>query len=75
MQVHDPVCGKLMDLEDTIGSEDHEGWAYFFCSERCLELFLEFPKRFATEHPQIDANPNGTNARERSRCEDQSCPH
>ena len=75
MQVHDPVCGKLMDLEDTVGSEDHEGWAYSFCSEQCRDLFMESPDRFATEHSQMNASPNGTNVQERSKCKDTSCPH
>ncbi len=73
MQVRDPVCGKLIDLTDTIGSEDHKGWAYFFCCEQCWSLFVESPDRFATEHPHRNTNPDGTNVQERSRCKDQSC--
>lgn len=61
MQVHDPVCGKLIDLVDAVGFEDHEGWAYFFCSERCRELFKGSPAHFANQRGEINADSKRTN--------------
>lgn len=49
MNVTDPVCGKEMNLGDAIASEDHEGWAYFFCSADCHEAFKRSPGHFACE--------------------------
>lgn len=49
MNVTDPVCGKEMDLGDAIASEDHEGWAFFFCSSDCHEAFKGSPGRFANK--------------------------
>lgn len=47
MNITDPVCGKEMDLCDAFALEDHEGWAYFFCSPECHEAFKWSPGRFA----------------------------
>lgn len=47
MKLHDPVCGKRIDLEDAVASEDHGGWAYFFCSLRCHAAFKSSPAHFA----------------------------
>lgn len=47
MKVHDPVCGTEIDLSDAVASEDHDGWAYFFCSRGCHAAFESSPARFA----------------------------
>ncbi|MFQ5775663.1 MAG: YHS domain-containing protein [Kiloniellaceae bacterium] len=47
MKVCDPVCGKEIGLADVVASEDHEGWAYFFCSEPCHRRFMAAPERYA----------------------------
>lgn len=47
MLVRDPVCESEIDLAIAAASEDHDGWAYFFCSERCHGRFLASPDRFA----------------------------
>lgn len=75
MQVQDPVCGNLISIEDAESSVDHDGWAYFFCSERCRELFTEAPVRFANQRPEMNANPNRSNTQGRSKCTDEPCPH
>ncbi len=61
MQVHDPVCGKEMDLGDTVAFEDHEGWAYFFCSLDCHETFKKSPERF-TKKPDTAAGSSATHS-------------
>lgn len=63
MNVRDPVCGREVDLGDAVGSEDHAGWAYFFCSPGCHEAFRSSPDRYA-QKPEV-ALANGA-ARETS---------
>jgi YHS domain-containing protein len=46
MLVSDPVCGREFDLEASAVAEDHEGWAYFFCSDGCHARFMASPQRF-----------------------------
>lgn len=46
MIVTDPVCGAVIDAEDAVASEDHEGQTYFFCCEDCLEAFQAAPVDF-----------------------------
>ncbi|GAB4365514.1 MAG: hypothetical protein Kow00114_22850 [Kiloniellaceae bacterium] len=48
-RVVDPVCGKEVDLERVAAQVDHEGWAFFFCSQGCHRLFTADPERFAGE--------------------------
>jgi Cu+-exporting ATPase len=52
--VVDPVCGQELDLDRAAAQEDHEGWAYFFCSHRCQELFAADPGRFAGTAPSLN---------------------
>jgi YHS domain-containing protein len=47
MNVRDPVCGREIDLGDAMASEDHDGWAYFFCSAGCHEAFKSSPDRYS----------------------------
>ncbi len=61
MQVHDPVCGKEMNLGDAAAFEDHEGWAYFFCSTDCHEAFKKSPERF-TKKPGTAAGSSATHS-------------
>ncbi len=49
MKVRDPVCGSEFDLGDAVASEDHDGWAYFFCSPDCCEAFRSSPARYAQD--------------------------
>lgn len=45
--VVDPVCGKPLELDRVEAQADHEGWAYFFCSQRCHQQFSANRARFA----------------------------
>ena len=74
MQVQDPVCGKLIYLEDAESSVDHDGWAYFFCSERCRRLFGASPARFANQPRAMNAGPEGPDSRRRSKCTNEPWP-
>ena len=45
--VTDPVCGMHLALEKAVAQAEHEGWAYFFCSNACHELFQAAPERYS----------------------------
>lgn len=45
--VSDPVCGMRLALNKAAAQEEYGGWAYFFCSRACHELFRKAPKRYA----------------------------
>jgi YHS domain-containing protein len=49
IRVKDPVCGKEFDLHHAEAHEDYRGWAYFFCSDRCHQHFLNHRDRFVGE--------------------------
>lgn len=49
--VTDPVCGMRLALEKAAAQAEHEGWAYFFCSDACHKLFLAAPKRYSAIRP------------------------
>jgi YHS domain-containing protein len=48
MNITDPVCGRSLGLEDAVACEEHDGWAYFFCSSGCRDAFICAPKRYAS---------------------------
>lgn len=41
-EVKDPVCGMIVDEDDGLWTE-YDGTTYYFCSEACLETFLQNP--------------------------------
>jgi Cu+-exporting ATPase len=49
METRDPVCRRVIDLADVEAYEDHDGWAYFFCSKECQQKFRARPARYATK--------------------------
>jgi putative ABC transport system ATP-binding protein len=44
--VQDPVCGMRVDLSTAKLFAEHGGSRYVFCSQRCLDRFVETPDRF-----------------------------
>jgi len=44
----DPVCGMKVDPDTDLKAE-HEGRSYLFCSQKCMERFLQNPHRFNLE--------------------------
>ncbi len=60
MKVCDPVCGKEIDLADAVASEDHGGWAHFFCSKACRDAFNSSPERFSQAPGATPAHPATT---------------
>ena len=53
-EVVDPVCGMRIAPEDAVGSVNHEGTTYHFCSAKCLEEFRANPRQF-TQPPEVPA--------------------
>jgi len=53
MIVTDPVCGMRLALEKAAAQHEHEGWAYFFCSNACHTLFLAAPERYSSSRRQV----------------------
>jgi len=47
MTVKDPVCSMKIEQEDAVGSAEHEGTTYYFCSEDCKEEFEADPSGYA----------------------------
>ncbi len=43
----DSVCGMEVDESAAVGSINHEGIIYYFCSESCLELFQADSDKYA----------------------------
>lgn len=43
---HDPVCGMSTDDEQAFLRHEHDGKAYYFCSEHCLKKFQEAPEKY-----------------------------
>lgn len=55
MTVPDPVCGRRVPIDQAAAREDHGGWAYFFCSARCHDLFAAGPDRYAgPKSPRVE---------------------
>ena len=45
--VVDPVCKMRIKKAEAKGVQEHKGHAYYFCSEKCGQLFTSTPERFA----------------------------
>jgi Cu+-exporting ATPase len=60
-QVKDPVCGMEIDPADAVGTVEHEGKTYHFCSESCVEKFQADPDVYLGEGPpESEPAPPGT---------------
>ena len=46
MLVRDPVCGMMVDSEQALWRELHEGTTYFFCNPRCAGKFRTRPAHY-----------------------------
>ncbi len=62
----DPVCGMQVETASAPARAEHDGRAYYFCSDRCWERFMGDPARFArsdlkpVEEHVMATNPSGT---------------
>lgn len=48
MAVKDPVCGMEIEEDDAVGTAEHEGRSYYFCSEDCKQEFEADPSAYAS---------------------------
>lgn len=46
--VKDPVCGMQIEESDAVGSSEHEGRTYYFCSQDCKDEFDSDPSAYAS---------------------------
>ncbi len=44
--VTDPVCGTRVEPSQAAAQAEHDGRAYYFCSEACRRAFEEDPEAF-----------------------------
>lgn len=44
----DPVCGMTIEEADAVGTSEHEGRTYHFCSTDCKEEFDGDPAAYAS---------------------------
>jgi len=44
---------ERLALEKAAAQHEHEGWAYFFCSNACHTLFLAAPERYSSSRRQV----------------------
>lgn len=42
----DPVCLMKVEVENAKFKNAYKGKTYYFCSEHCLEQFLEEPEKY-----------------------------
>ncbi len=47
-EIHDPVCGMVVDTEKAFESVVRAGTRWFFCSQSCFEKFKTDPDRYIT---------------------------
>jgi Cu+-exporting ATPase len=45
-QVTDPVCGMTISTDDAVGSAEHGGRTYYFCSQYCHQQFVRNPEKY-----------------------------
>jgi P-type Cu+ transporter len=56
-QVVDPVCGMTISPADAVGTSEHNGQTYHFCSDSCLQKFRENPGAYVGATPRASAPP------------------
>jgi len=53
----DPVCGMMVDPEQSAGSHVHAGRTYYFCHSRCRERFARAPGAYLSPDVPPDRDP------------------
>ncbi len=70
-EVVDPVCGMRIAPEDAVGSQTHDGTAYYFCSVKCLEDFRANPEQFTRPAEVLTSAPSASGKRDSA---EYTCP-
>ena len=47
MTVKDPVCAMEIEETDAVGTAEHQGKTFYFCSSDCKEEFEADPDAYA----------------------------
>jgi Cu+-exporting ATPase len=56
---HDPVCGMDIEDQDAVGTVEHLGTRYYFCSQGCLDKFKANPDQYLKPVPRsVSSSPN-----------------
>jgi YHS domain-containing protein/SAM-dependent methyltransferase len=68
--VRDPVCGMMIDPDQALWRESHEGITYFFCNPRCAGKFRARPAHYVEALALIwEGQPPAAERTERVRCQ------
>lgn len=54
MEVRDEVCGMEFPVEQAQSSAVLNGRTFYFCSQRCQELFISHPGWYVPVPPETD---------------------
>lgn len=47
MMAKDPICGMYVDEKTAQWKSEYKGQRYYFCAERCKQVFDKRPDQFA----------------------------
>ncbi len=47
----DPVCEMMVEEGTEAGTHTYKGEKYYFCSQSCVERFIQDPEKFLAPHP------------------------
>ncbi|HLF25575.1 MAG TPA: YHS domain-containing protein [Anaerolineae bacterium] len=47
--VKDPVCGMEIEPKEAFATREHDGQAFYFCSQSCVDKFDADPHKYG--HP------------------------
>lgn len=51
----DPVCGMVVEEDESYSCTDYKGKRYCFCSESCKEEFEENPEDYVTVEKSMES--------------------
>ena len=46
MKVTDPVCSMTIESSEAVGTLEHRGTTYYFCSQQCQQRFAQDPTKY-----------------------------
>ena len=58
----DPVCGRTINEQQSVGRRPYEGQTYHFCQTICRELFEQNPRRYVSPPAVMKIGETGGHA-------------
>ena len=55
----DPVCGRMVTLQQSVGKRPYEGQTYYFCQTICRELFEQNPRHYTSPPVVVQIRETG----------------